>query len=98
MPFTANRHFEAEPRLIARAEGMYYYTVDGREVLDATAGLWCCNAGHARPKIVEAIQRQAAELDYAPSFQFGHSKGFEFASRLAALMPDRAYERNGVLT
>jgi beta-alanine--pyruvate transaminase len=87
MPFTANRHFKAEPRLIARAEGMYYYTVDGREVLDATAGLWCCNAGHARPKIVEAIQRQAAELDYAPSFQFGHSKGFEFASRLAALMP-----------
>ncbi len=87
MPFTANRDFKAHPRLLAKAEGMHYTTQDGRRILDATAGLWCCNAGHARPGIVEAIQRQAAELDFAPSFQWGHPRAFELASRLAALMP-----------
>jgi beta-alanine--pyruvate transaminase len=87
MPFTANRQFKAAPRLMVGAEGMYYTTADGRKVLDGTAGLWCCNAGHARPRIVEAIQKQVAELDYAPAFQMGHPKVFELASRLVTYMP-----------
>jgi beta-alanine--pyruvate transaminase len=87
MPFTANRAFKAAPRMMASAEGMYYTTDDGRKVLDGTAGLWCCNAGHARPRIVEAIARQAKELDYSPAFQMGHPKAFELAARLARLMP-----------
>jgi len=87
MPFTANRQFKAEPRLFVSAEGMHYKTHDGRDVLDAIAGLWCCNAGHGRPKIVEAIQNQVAELDYSPAFQMGHPKAFELANRLVELMP-----------
>jgi beta-alanine--pyruvate transaminase len=87
MPFTPNRAFKKAPRLIARAKGMHYYTADGRAVLDGTAGLWCCNAGHNRDPIVEAIRAQAAELDYVPAFQFGHPKAFELASRIAALAP-----------
>jgi beta-alanine--pyruvate transaminase len=87
MPFTANRDFKKNPRLFVKAEGMHYTTQEGHRILDATAGLWCCNAGHARPRIVEAIQKQAADLDFAPSFQWGHPKAFELASRLAALMP-----------
>jgi beta-alanine--pyruvate transaminase len=85
MPFTPNRAFKKAPRLITRAKDMYYYTADGRAVLDATAGLWCCNAGHGRNEIVAAIKRQAEELDYAPAFQFGHPHAFELASRIAAL-------------
>jgi len=87
MPFTPNRAFKKAPRLIARAKDMHYFTADGRAVLDGTAGLWCCNAGHNRDPIVAAIQRQAAELDYAPAFQFGHPHAFELASRIAALAP-----------
>ena len=87
MPFTANRQFKSAPRLMTEAKGMYYTTADGRQVVDGTAGLWCCNAGHARPKIVEAIQRQVAELDYSPAFQMGHPKVFELASRLVTYMP-----------
>jgi len=87
MGFTPNRAFKKRPRLIARAQDMHFYDMAGRPVLDATAGLWCCNAGHCRPRIVEAIQKQAAELDFAPTFQFGHPKAFELASRLAALAP-----------
>lgn len=87
MPFTANRQFKAAPRMLASASDMHYLTVDGRPILDATSGLWCVNAGHCRPKIVEAIQRQVAELDFAPTFQFGHPKAFELASRLAAIAP-----------
>lgn len=87
MPFTANRQFKAHPRLIVGADGMYFKTSDGRDLLDGIAGLWCCNAGHNRPRIVEAIQKQAAELDYAPSFQMGHPKQFELANRLAGMMP-----------
>ncbi|WP_237155009.1 aspartate aminotransferase family protein [Oryzibacter oryziterrae] len=87
MPFTSNRQFKKEPRLFASASGMYYTTTDGRKVLDGTAGLWCCNAGHARPRIVEAVQKQIAELDYAPAFQMGHPKAFELANRLVELMP-----------
>jgi beta-alanine--pyruvate transaminase len=87
LPFTPNRAFKAAPRLIARAKDMHYYTPDGRAVLDGTAGLWCTNAGHNRDPIVAAIAAQAAELDYAPAFQFAHPKAFELASRLAALAP-----------
>src|SRR6266699_2698840 len=87
IPFTPNRAFKAAPRLIARAKDMHYYTPDGRAVLDGTAGMWCTNAGHNRDPIVAAIQAQAAELDYAPAFQFSHPKAFELASRIAALAP-----------
>ncbi|KAA9009349.1 aspartate aminotransferase family protein [Histidinibacterium aquaticum] len=88
MPFTANRQFKSAPRMFVSAEGMHYRTQDGREVLDGTAGLWCCNAGHKRPKIVEAVQSQVAELDYAPAFQMGHPKAFELANRLIQMAPE----------
>jgi beta-alanine--pyruvate transaminase len=87
IPFTPNRAFKQRPRMIARAEGMYYYTPEGRAVIDSAAGLWCVNAGHARPPIVQAIQKQAEELDFSPNFQFGHPKVFELSSRLASLAP-----------
>jgi beta-alanine--pyruvate transaminase len=87
LPFTANRSFKQRPRMIARAKGMYYYTPEGRAVLDGSAGLWCCNAGHNRDEIVSAIQTAAAELDFAPAFQYGHPKPFALASRLASLAP-----------
>src|SRR6187431_2532941 len=87
VPFTPNRAFKKAPRLIARAKDMHYFTVDGKAVMDGSAGMWCCNAGHNRAPIVEAIQQQAAELDYPPAFQFSHPKAFELASRIAALAP-----------
>jgi beta-alanine--pyruvate transaminase len=87
MPFTANRQFKKAPRLVVRAEGMHYTDVQGRQVLDAVAGLWCVNAGHAAPRVVQAIQRQAAEMDFAPPFQMGHPAAFELARRLAAIAP-----------
>uniref|UniRef100_UPI0032B1537E aminotransferase class III-fold pyridoxal phosphate-dependent enzyme n=1 Tax=uncultured Aquincola sp. TaxID=886556 RepID=UPI0032B1537E len=87
MPFTANRQFKKAPRLLAQAQGMFYKTPEGREVLDGVAGLWCVNAGHARPKIVQAIADQAAEMDFAPPFQMGHPKAFELAERLVKLTP-----------
>ncbi|HTM76153.1 MAG TPA: aspartate aminotransferase family protein, partial [Devosia sp.] len=88
MPFTANRQFKKAPRMLVGAKDMHYTTSDGRQVLDGTAGLWCVNAGHARPLIVEAIAKQAAELDYAPAFQMGHPKAFELANRLVDIAPD----------
>ena len=88
MPFSANRQFKRDPRMFVAADGMYYTTADGRKVLDGTAGLWCVNAGHARKQIVEAVQAQVAELDYAPAFQMGHPKAFELAARLCAMMPE----------
>jgi beta-alanine--pyruvate transaminase len=87
MPFTANRQFKKAPRLLARSEGMYFYTPDGRQILDGVAGLWCVNAGHARPKIVQAIAQQAGELDYAPPFQMAHPKAFALADKVATLAP-----------
>jgi beta-alanine--pyruvate transaminase len=87
MPFTANRAFKKRPRLVARAKDMHYYTPEGRPVIDAAAGLWCANAGHNRDPIVAAIKAQAEELDFAPSFQFGHPRAFELASRIGALAP-----------
>ena len=88
MPFTANRQFKSQPRLMASAKGMYYTTVDDRQVLDGTAGLWCVNAGHCREKIIAAIQTQAATLDFAPTFQMGHPAPFALADRLAKMLPD----------
>jgi beta-alanine--pyruvate transaminase len=87
MPFTANRQFKANPRLLARAEGMYYWDKSGREVLDGVAGLWCVNAGHGRREITEAVTKQLATMDYAPTFQMGHPIAFELANRLAKIAP-----------
>ncbi|MEP0324229.1 aspartate aminotransferase family protein [Bauldia litoralis] len=87
MPFTANRQFKQTPRLLVGAEGMYYRSADGREILDGTAGLWCVNAGHGRKHIADAIAAQVMELDYAPAFQMGHPKAFELAARLVTYMP-----------
>ncbi|WP_375456249.1 aspartate aminotransferase family protein [uncultured Methylobacterium sp.] len=87
MPFTANRQFKAAPRMFVAAKGMHYTTDDGRQVLDGTAGLWCCNAGHGRSGIAQAVERQLATLDFAPTFQMGHPIAFDFAERLAAIAP-----------
>ncbi|HJL93082.1 MAG TPA: aspartate aminotransferase family protein [Woeseiaceae bacterium] len=87
MPFTGNRYFKDNPRVIHRAEGMYCWSHDGRKLLDMVAGLWCCNAGHCDPRIVKAIQEQAADLDYAMAFQLGHPKAFELASKLTNISP-----------
>ena len=88
MPYSDNKYFKDKPRMLARAEGMSYFTPEGREILDGTAGLWCCNAGHGRREIVEAIQKQAAILDFAPTFQLGHPIAFEAAARVAELTPE----------
>ena len=88
MPFTANRQFKSAPRMFVSAENMHYRTSDNQLVLDATAGLWCCNAGHKRPRITEAIKAQVEELDYAPAFQIGHPKAFELATRVRDMAPD----------
>ncbi|HHZ10745.1 MAG TPA: aspartate aminotransferase family protein [Rhizobiales bacterium] len=87
MPFTANRQFKQAPRMLVAAQDMHYTASDGRKILDGTAGLWCVNAGHCRPKITAAIQAQAAELDYAPAFQMGHPIVFELANRLVDVAP-----------
>src|SRR5215510_10215978 len=97
MPFTANRQFKETPRLIASAEGMYYTSIDGRKVIDSSAGLWCVNAGHGRKHIAAAVERQLLNLDFAPSFQMGHPLAFDFAKRLAEIAPkglDRIFFTN----
>ena len=97
MPFTANRHFKANPRLLVRAEGMFYWTQDGREVLDGVSGLWCVNAGHGRREITEAVTKQLSTMEYAPAFQMGHPIAFELANRLAKVAPaglDRIFFTN----
>jgi len=97
MPFTANRHFKAHPRLLTAAEGMYYTAIDGRQIIDGSAGLWCVNAGHGRREIADAVQRQLSTLDYAPSFQMGHPAAFDLAAKLATLAPaglDRIFFTN----
>ena len=88
MPFTPNRDFKANPRMIVSAQGMYYKSADGRDILDSAAGLWCVNAGHAHPKITEAVTKSVNTLDYAPAFNFGHAGAFELSNRLAAMFPD----------
>jgi beta-alanine--pyruvate transaminase len=97
MPFTANRQFKSHPRMLARAEGMYYWTADGREVLDAVAGLWCVNAGHSRREIADAVALQLNTMEFAPTFQMGHPLAFELANRLALIAPpgmDRIFFTN----
>ncbi|WP_405405495.1 aspartate aminotransferase family protein [Paracoccus sp. Ld10] len=88
MPYTANRQFKSAPRMLVASKDMHYTSADGRQVLDGTAGLWCCNAGHCRPRITEAVQAQVAELDYAPAFQMGHPLAFELANRIVDIAPD----------
>ncbi|MDO6564969.1 aspartate aminotransferase family protein [Amphritea sp. 1_MG-2023] len=88
MPFTANRSFKQDPRLIVAAEGNYYTAADGRKIFDGLSGLWTCGAGHSRPEISEAVSKQVKELDYSPAFQFGHPKSFELAHRITELMPE----------
>ncbi len=88
MPFTPNKAFKADPRMVVRADRMHYYTPEGRPILDATSGLWCVAAGHNQPKIVEAIRKAAGELDYAGNFNMGHPLAFEFANRLTGLTPE----------
>ena len=87
LPFTANRQFKSEPRIIARGKGMFYYDPQGRELLDGLAGLWCSLAGHGHKSISAAVAKQVEELDFAPTFQFAHPKVIELAGRLAALAP-----------
>ena len=97
MPFTANRQFKAAPRLFASAEGMHYTTVDGRKVIDGSAGLWCVNAGHGRRQIADRRRAQLTNLDFAPSFKMGHPLAFDFAERLAEIAPtglDRIFFTN----
>ena len=91
MPFTDNRNFKKQPKLFSEAEGMYYYTPDGRKVLDGTSGLWCVNAGHRRKPIIEAVSKQVEKLDYAPGFQVGHPLSFEFASRLVGMVNEYSH-------
>ena len=97
LPFTPNKKFKSNPRLLTSAKGMFYKSDDGREVLDGIAGLWCTNAGHCHPKIVAAVQNQAAELDYATAFNMSHPKAFELAEKVSSLTPkglDRIFYGN----
>src|SRR5688572_11852733 len=87
MPFTANRAFKRAPRLLASASRMHYTSIDGRRILDGTAGLWCVNAGHCREPIVRAVQQAAATLDFAPGFQMGHPASFALAERVSEMLP-----------
>ena len=91
MPFTDNTNFRKEPRIFDRAEGVYYYLEDGTPVLDGMSGLWCVNAGHGQPKIVKAIQDQAAKLDFAPSFNTSHQLPYEFSEKLIDLLPGKNF-------
>lgn len=87
MPFTGNRQFKSDPRMIVSGQGAYYTDGEGRKIFDGLSGLWCTGLGHGRTEIVEAVSRQVAQLDYAPAFQFGHPKSFELANRIKALTP-----------
>ena len=88
MPFTGNRQYKKDPRILVSAEGKYYQDAEGRTIFDGLSGLWCTGLGHARPEIIEAVSNQVKQLDYSPSFQFGHPKAFEFAERITQYMPD----------
>lgn len=88
MPFTCNREFKDNPRMVTAADGCYYQSADGRKVFDGLSGLWCCGAGHNRREIADAITEQLGIMDYAPAFQFGHPLSFELANRIKALTPD----------
>jgi len=88
MPYTGNRQFKEDPRMLVAAEGAYYIDDSGRRILDGLSGLWCCGAGHNRPEITDAVHRQMQTLDYSPAFQFGQPKSFELANRLKELTPE----------
>ncbi len=88
MPYTANRSFKANPRMIVSGKGAYYTDSDGRQIFDGLSGLWCCGLGHARPELIDAVSRQIARLDYSPGFQFGHPLSFELANRIRDLTPE----------
>ena len=88
MPYTANRQFKDNPRMIVSAEQSHYITADGRRIYDGLSGLWCCGFGHNRPEIAEAVYKQMKTMDYAPAFQHGHPKAFELADRLAKMTPE----------
>lgn len=88
MPFTGNRQFKDNPRLLQRADGVFYYDTEGRQIFDGLSGLWTCGAGHNRPEIVRAVSHQVAELDYSPGFQYGHPLSFQLANKLVELTPD----------
>ncbi|MDF1484416.1 aspartate aminotransferase family protein [Ramlibacter sp. H39-3-26] len=88
MPFTANRQFKADPRIVVEAKGAYFTDSDGRKIYDGLSGLWCTGLGHGRTEIVEAVSRQIARLDYAPAFQFGHPLSFELANKIKELTPE----------
>jgi beta-alanine--pyruvate transaminase len=87
-PFTNNRAFADNPRMFSRAEGCFLYTDDDRSVLDITAGLWCCNIGHARKSVADAVHAQLMQIDFAPPFQFGTEPAFQFATRLMKHTPE----------
>lgn len=88
MPFTGNRAFKKDPRIITSASGAYFTSADGRQIFDGLSGLWTCGAGHCRPEITEAVNQQLKTLDYSPAFQFGHPKAFQLADRICDFMPE----------
>lgn len=88
MPFSGNRDFKKNPRIIVSAEGKYYTSADGRKIFDGLSGLWTCGAGHGRPEIIKAVSQQIKQLDYSPGFQFGHPKSFQLAERVTQFMPE----------
>ena len=88
IPFTGNKAFKAEPRLLVEADGMYYTSDDDKKILDGIAGMWCCNAGHCHPHIVKAVQDQIATMDYATAFNMSHPKAFELAEKISQLTPE----------
>jgi len=88
MPFSGNREFKQDPRIITAAKGAYLTDADGRQVFDALSGLWCCGLGHGVPEIIEAVSAQVRQLDYAPAFQYGHPKSFQLAEKIIEFMPE----------
>ncbi len=88
MPFTAQRRFKKNPRIVVSADGMYYKDKDGREIIDGSAGMWCVNAGHNVARIKQAISAQMEELDFAPTFRYGHPTAFRAASKLVSMMTE----------
>ena len=88
MPYTANRQFKADPRIITAAKGAYLTDAEGRKIFDGLSGLWCCGLGHGVPEIAEAVSDGLAQLDYAPAFQYGHPKAFQLAEKVTEFMPE----------
>ena len=88
MPFTANREFKSQPRMVIGAKGIFFKSSNGQEILDGMSGLWCVNAGHGRREIANAIKKQVLEIDYAPNYQIAHPKSFELSNKLLEIMPE----------